>query len=344
MVPPFGTPGRAGVVSSIFRDTRYRARCGRTRACGAGAPPHRGARTPYEATIRIERWLRTDGGFVYDERPPAPRAACRRSSISSSATKLGYCQQFAGTMALMLRYLGIPARVAVGFTSGTWKDGTWTVTDHDAHAWVEAWFAGYGWLTFDPTPGRGTLSAHLHECLRLGRRDPRARHGPLPRRAARTRRWDEAAHAARRRPSSARAGRTSWPYAVPVAVLLAALLGLAALKHERRRRRAATRDPRALASAARADLVDFLRDQGSQLSPTAPLGELVAELRRLGVAGDGFASAFSRARFGRPETAEAAAAETRLERRAHRVAPARPGRGGEACARLPRRCARCVSN
>ena len=59
----------------------------------------------------------------------------------------------------MLRYLGIPARVAVGFTSGTWKDGTWTVTDHDAHAWVEAWFAGHGWLTFDPTPGRGTLSA-----------------------------------------------------------------------------------------------------------------------------------------------------------------------------------------
>ena len=59
----------------------------------------------------------------------------------------------------MLRYLGIPARVAVGFTSGTWNDGTWTVTDHDAHAWVEAWFAGHGWLAFDPTPGRGTLSA-----------------------------------------------------------------------------------------------------------------------------------------------------------------------------------------
>ena len=62
-------------------------------------------------------------------------------------------------MALMLRMIGIPARVAVGFTAGTWKGGVWTVTDHQAHAWVEAWFAGHGWLAFDPTPGRGILSA-----------------------------------------------------------------------------------------------------------------------------------------------------------------------------------------
>ena len=53
----------------------------------------------------------------------------------------------------MLRTLGIPARVGVGFTAGTWRAGVWTVTDQQAHAWVEAWFAGYGWLAFDPTPG-----------------------------------------------------------------------------------------------------------------------------------------------------------------------------------------------
>jgi hypothetical protein len=62
-------------------------------------------------------------------------------------------------MAVMLRLLGIPSRVAVGFTAGTWKAGVWTVTDQQAHAWVEAWFDGFGWLAFDPTPGRGTLSA-----------------------------------------------------------------------------------------------------------------------------------------------------------------------------------------
>ena len=55
----------------------------------------------------------------------------------------------------MLRYLGVPARVAVGFSSGTYdaKRGVWSVTDHDAHAWVEAWFRGYGWLPVRPDAG-----------------------------------------------------------------------------------------------------------------------------------------------------------------------------------------------
>ncbi len=56
-------------------------------------------------------------------------------------------------MAAMLRMLGVPARVAVGFTSGSPDDGTWVVTDHDAHAWVEVYFPGYGWIDFDPTGG-----------------------------------------------------------------------------------------------------------------------------------------------------------------------------------------------
>ena len=73
-------------------------------------------------------------------------------------TKTGYCQHFAGAMALMLRLLGIPARVAAGFVPGHYQDDFWQVTDHDAHTWVEVWFRGYGWLPFDPTPGRGRLS------------------------------------------------------------------------------------------------------------------------------------------------------------------------------------------
>ena len=58
----------------------------------------------------------------------------------------------------MLRLLGIPARVAAGFVPGRYHDDFWEVTDHDAHAWVEVWFRGYGWLPFDPTPGRGRLA------------------------------------------------------------------------------------------------------------------------------------------------------------------------------------------
>jgi len=53
-----------------------------------------------------------------------------------------------------------PARVAAGFNSGTYDKGSgdWTVTDHNAHEWVEVWFRGWGWVPFDPTPGSGGLS------------------------------------------------------------------------------------------------------------------------------------------------------------------------------------------
>jgi transglutaminase-like putative cysteine protease len=63
-------------------------------------------------------------------------------------------------MAAMLRMLGVPARVAVGFTSGTKdEDGKWVVTDHDAHAWVEVG-RRRNWLTFDPTPGAPVSAAY----------------------------------------------------------------------------------------------------------------------------------------------------------------------------------------
>lgn len=66
--------------------------------------------------------------------------------------KQGYCEQFASAMAVMLRTVGVPARVAVGFTGGRELNGYRSITTADAHAWVEAWFPGYGWMTFDPTP------------------------------------------------------------------------------------------------------------------------------------------------------------------------------------------------
>jgi transglutaminase-like putative cysteine protease len=68
-------------------------------------------------------------------------------------THTGFCVQYASAMAVMARALGIPARVAVGFTAGTpQRDGTWVITTHDAHAWPELYFPGAGWLRFEPTP------------------------------------------------------------------------------------------------------------------------------------------------------------------------------------------------
>jgi hypothetical protein len=105
--------------------------------------------TPYDYAKAVERFLAQ--GYHYDEHPP-PSALPLISFLF--ATHRGYCQQFAGAMALLLRMGGVPARVATGFTSGRYDSSTrtWSVDDIDAHAWVEAWFPGYGWVTFDPTP------------------------------------------------------------------------------------------------------------------------------------------------------------------------------------------------
>ena len=109
------------------------------------------ARTPYAFVMSVRNWFSGDHGYAYTQTPPKhqyPLAAFL------SSDKEGYCQQFSGAMTLLLRMGGIPARVAAGFTPGTYdaKHGRWVVTDIDAHAWVEAWFPNYGWVRFDPTP------------------------------------------------------------------------------------------------------------------------------------------------------------------------------------------------
>jgi len=111
----------------------------------------RESKTPYEYVHRVMNFLSTANSFTYDEFPTLTRYPLATFLL---VNKLGYCQQFAGSMALMLRMGGIPARVATGFATGTYDQATkrWLVSDVDAHAWVEAWFPHYGWVTFDPTP------------------------------------------------------------------------------------------------------------------------------------------------------------------------------------------------
>ncbi|MCP2169555.1 protein of unknown function (DUF4129) [Goodfellowiella coeruleoviolacea] len=78
--------------------------------------------------------------------------------------KTGYCQQYASALGVLVRSLGIPARVAIGFTPGYASGDYRTITTDDAHAWVEVFFAGYGWTSFDPTPlldGRGVTPPYL---------------------------------------------------------------------------------------------------------------------------------------------------------------------------------------
>jgi len=68
--------------------------------------------------------------------------------------KQGHCEYFASAMAIMLRTLGIPARIVNGFRGAEFNDitGSYLVRARDAHSWVEAYIPGIGWTTFDPTP------------------------------------------------------------------------------------------------------------------------------------------------------------------------------------------------
>jgi transglutaminase-like putative cysteine protease len=266
----------------------------------------RSATTPYEATLALERWFRSAGGFVYDEEPPRASGAPPLADFVLRG-KRGYCQHFAGSMTLMLRTLGIPARVAVGFTSGSLRDGVWTVTDHDAHAWVEVWFDGWGWLPFDPTPGRGAFSQtytvasnSADAVIRLGGR-PFVPQDVTPAGPGQV-------------GGGAGEGGSVWPLAV-LGGIVGCLASLGLVKSLRRRWRYRSGDPRAIASAARAELADRLTDQGVRLPARSTIPEVTRGLRAVGLNGRAFALAAARARYGPPAGAGPAAAETRRELR-----------------------------
>ena len=74
--------------------------------------------------------------------------------------KSGHCEYFASSMVIMLRALGIPSRIVNGFRGGEYNHvtGSYIVRARDAHSWVEAYFQGYGWYTFDPTPSSASGS------------------------------------------------------------------------------------------------------------------------------------------------------------------------------------------
>jgi transglutaminase-like putative cysteine protease len=131
----------------------------------------RGTHSPFDFVQAVQSRVKQDA--VYDESPPA-----RPYPLASFLfdTKAGYCQQFSGVMALMLRMGGVPARVASGFSPGSYnstrKDRV--IRDTDAHSWVEAYFKPYGWVTFDPTPAASPATSQLDDT------SGNANGGPVP--------------------------------------------------------------------------------------------------------------------------------------------------------------------
>ena len=233
-------------------------------------------------------------------------------------------------MAAMLRMLGIPARVAVGFTSGSPDDGEWVVTDHDAHAWVEVWFAGIGWVAFDPHPGRGTLGGEYTFASGSEAAVAALRRGELRRTTPeRTPRLPDAGDLPGDVGSS---DASAAPSLVGVGLVLAAawilLLGLGKAACGARY---LSRDPRRLATASRRELEDFLRDQGADVPQTATLATLQRAVHEeLGLDARPFATAAARARFGPPDLGAPRRRAHEMRRGASSVRPGASSRSGHA--------------
>jgi hypothetical protein len=109
------------------------------------------ANNPYDQSLAMEGYLRNNFSYTLNQSQNAGADPLAQFLFKSRA---GHCEYFASSMAVMLRTLGIPSRAVNGFLPGEFNEvaGDYIVRASDAHSWVEAYFPGSGWLTFDPTP------------------------------------------------------------------------------------------------------------------------------------------------------------------------------------------------
>ncbi len=113
----------------------------------------------FERVEAIQQYFLNSARFTYSTDADAPRLDTKDALERFLRNGKGFCEQYASAMAAMVRSLAIPARVAVGFTPGTKGDsGAYVVTTSEAHAWPEVWFAGTGWIRFEPTPRGGVTT------------------------------------------------------------------------------------------------------------------------------------------------------------------------------------------
>lgn len=128
------------------------------RVAGLAAEITADASGPYAKALVLQNFFLEN--FVYSLRVPSGHDTDRMEQFLFEDRR-GYCEQFAGTYAAMARSIGLPSRVAVGFTPGELVDGAYVVTGSHYHAWPEVWIGGR-WVYFEPTPGRGAPGAVIY--------------------------------------------------------------------------------------------------------------------------------------------------------------------------------------
>ena len=242
-----------------------------------------GQLSPYHQARALQDWFRSTFTYDLNQRSGHDTSAIERFLF---VTKAGYCEQFAGSFAAMARSLGLPARVAVGFTPGAPSpDGSYHVTDREAHAWPEVYLAGFGWVAFEPTPGRAVPGGDDY----TGIRDPVTPAGidpsaptattvaptTVPAQDGSTPTTEPQQESAT--PADAERDRSVWPVPGPLTALAVALLAygggvplLGRLRHSRRRARAATPTARVLVAWDEAGDDLALAGLGRLPSETAP--------------------------------------------------------------------------
>jgi transglutaminase-like putative cysteine protease len=118
-----------------------------------------GSTNTFDTVMALTNYLQRNYRYTLD----LPRVPTGRDPVDWFLfdAKTGYCEQFATALTLMLRELGIPARLATGYATGDYDPvlNQAVVRERDAHAWVEVWFGGHGWVPVDPTPGVNPLAA-----------------------------------------------------------------------------------------------------------------------------------------------------------------------------------------
>jgi transglutaminase-like putative cysteine protease len=120
----------------------------------------------YDRAVALEKYLSTRYAYTLQLPRVTPHDALANFLFER---KQGHCEYFASAMAIMLRELGIPSRIVNGFRGGQFNDlnGTYIVRARDAHSWVEAYFPGQGWISFDPTPAAATPVSNRWDRLLL---------------------------------------------------------------------------------------------------------------------------------------------------------------------------------
>ena len=118
-----------------------------------------GSETYYDVVMALTTYLQRN--YRYSLQLPAVPSGRDPVDWFLFDVKTGYCEQFATALALLLRALDIPSRLVTGYATGDYDPvlNQAVVREHDAHAWVEAWFPRHGWVPIDATPGVDPLAA-----------------------------------------------------------------------------------------------------------------------------------------------------------------------------------------